>query len=227
MLRATQGLDGPFDERLKMTDTTQDLSQEQDQQQDQLEEVKNPAAVLKKNKELLSRNAAQSTQITEQATRITELEAQIQRLTEDNERLSKDFSEFHIRRPLARLAEEVSDLPDVWMAEFTKHYDLRPVEGDDLGIFDKEGNRCVWPKGHTDAGQPVQFTARDIWWMLCSDNLGGGKGSPESKRWWAMTRYLGPQGTGAPGSTGWRASPSPATESKKEAEAPKPAYGIR
>ncbi|GEM_PF-5051321 len=213
-----------------MTDTTQDLSQEQDQQQDQqqdqLEEVKNPAAVLKKNKELLSRNAAQSTQITEQATRITELEAQIQRLTHDNERLSKDFSEFHIRRPLARLAEEVSDLPDVWVAEFTKHYDLRPIEGDDLGIFDKEGNRCMWPKESSDAGKPVQFTARDVWWMLCQDNVRSNR-TPESKRWAAMMRYFGPQGTGAPGSTGWRASPSLATESKKEAEAPRPAYGIR
>lgn len=213
-----------------MTDNTQDLNQDQvqdqEQQIEQEVEVKNPAAVLKKNKDLLARNAAQSAHITEQATRITELEAQIQRLTEDNERLSKDFSELHVRRPLARLAEEISDLPDVWMAEFSKHYDLRPVENDDLGIFDKQGNRCVFPKGSVGEGEAVKFEVRDIWWMLCRENVWN-QATPESRRWGAMMRYFGPTGSGAVGSTSRRVSSPVTAESKNVAETPKTAYGIR
>lgn len=183
---------------------------------EQYDEVKNPAAVLKKNKELLAKNA-------ELTARIAELEGQLGDASTAQEKLQSEFADFHVRRPLARLAEEISPLSDVWMAEFSKHYDVNAVDGDELGIFHKDGKRCTVPKGSKGEGDPVKFTAKDIWWMLCRDNVGGA-GTPESKRWDALMHWHGPSGSGAPGSSG---SPAPAPAPQQPLNTPKKAFGIR
>ena len=185
---------------------------------EQHDEVKNPAAVLKKNKELLAKNA-------ELTTRIAELESKLGEATASQEKLQNDFADFHIRRPLARLAEEISPLPDIWMAEFSKHFDLKVVENDDLGIFHKDGTRCKEPgrKGEKGGGDPVKFTAKGVWWLLCRDYLGVSS-TPDSKRWVSMMHWHGPSGGGAPGSSGGSYEPS---KPKDPAPAPKKAFGIQ
>ena len=197
-----------------MTDTnTNPIDNIDNTPQPEQPEVKNPAAVLAKNKELLTKNA-------ELAARIAELEGQLTEAATNHEKLSNDFADFHIKRPLARLAEEISELPDVWMTEFSKSYDVKPVENDDLGIFTKDGKRCTIPEGRTNGGEPVKFTAQAVWWMLCDF-------SPESeaKRWRAMTNYMGPRGSGAPGSSGGFGRLAPTAPQKPQAQ--KPAFGIR
>ena len=209
-----------------MTDMTNtenteiDHSQQQEAapQTEQHDEVKNPTAVLKKNKELLSKNA-------ELTARIADLEAQLADAAAKHEKVANDFEDFHIRRPLARLAEEISPLPDIWLQEFSKHYDLKVVENDDLGVFLKDGTRCMGPgsKGEKGGGDPVKFTAEGLWWLLCRDHLGISS-TPESKRWVSMMHWFGPRGGGSPGSNGIRAAspaPQPAPQPKKKA------YGIQ
>jgi hypothetical protein len=186
-------------------------------------QIKDPGAVLAKNKELLSRNARLGEDLGSAQARIAELEAQIQSFAADYAEMQSKFSDFHIRRPLARLAEEISPIPDVWIAEFQKNYDVKAV-GDDLGIFTKDGQRCVTPKGWTGEGQPVKFTARDVWGMLAY--FVPDKSAPDVKRWAAMTNYFGPTGGGAPGS-----SSSAIHHSEAPVQGPKPAnspaFGLR
>lgn len=176
-------------------------------------EVKNPAGLAQKNRELLAKNA-------DLTARVAELEAQANQHATDMAALQADFDTFHIRRPLARLAEEISPLPDLWQAEFLKHYDLKP-EGDDLAIFTKKGKRCVVPEGYTRSGEPFKFNAKSIWEMLAY--LVPDKKAPEVARWHALMRYFGPSGGGASGLSGSRATTEPAPE----APAPRPPLGLR
>lgn len=149
--------------------------------------VKNPAGLLAKNKELLAKTA-------ELSGRIAELEAQAQSTATEYEELKSKFSDFHIRRPMAKLAEEISPIPDLWLAEFQKHFDVRAV-GDDLGIFTKDGERCTIPKNYIGGGKPVEFTAKSVWYML--EWYVPDRTAPEVRRWRAMMRCLGPTGSGA------------------------------
>ncbi|MCA0241121.1 MAG: hypothetical protein LCI02_09670 [Proteobacteria bacterium] len=163
------------------------------------DEVKNPAAVLLKNKELLARNA-------ELQARVTELEGQAQALTEAHSKLQADFADFHIRRPLARVAEQISPVPDLWMAEFSKLYDVRQV-GDDLRVFDKKtGEMCVVPEGTRTAGKPIDLTPESLWAFLdrgvSERSKKDSECDPQAARFNWLMRYLGPSGGGAVGSFG-------------------------
>lgn len=138
------------------------------------------------------------------------------------ENLKATFQDFHIKRPLARLAEEISPIPDVWTAEFTKKYKVE-AEGDDLRIFTLDGKPCLIPKGFTNAGQPIKFTASDVWGLLCwyvPDTK-----APEVKRMAAMTNYFGPRGTGAGSST--YSKPPGASLASKTDKAPAVPLGLR
>jgi len=180
-------------------------------------EVKNPAAVLAKNKELLAALSAANA-------RIAELEAQAAQFTADHDALKAEFDTFHIRRPLTRLAEEISPIPDVWRGEFLNHFDVKAV-GDDLGIFTKDGERCVIPKGYVGAGEPVKFDARAVWGMLAT--YVEDANAPNVKRWKAMMNYFGPQGSGARGSTGAVRPPSAPEMPKGATSNGTPALGLR
>lgn len=149
-------------------------------------------------------------------------EDQLQAALVEVENLKVAFQDFHIKRPLARLAEEISPIPDVWTAEFTKKYKVE-AEGDDLRIFTLDGKPCLIPKGFINAGQPIKFTASDVWGLLCwyvPDTK-----APEVKRMAAMTNYFGPQGSGAGSST--YSKPPGAPQTPKTDKAPAVPLGLR
>lgn len=187
-------------------------------------QVKDPGAVLAKNKELLSRNSKLGEDLSAAQARVAELEVQIQSSAAEHEELKSKFSDFHIRRPLARLAEEISDVPDLWTTEFLKHYEVKAT-GDDLGIF-KNGQRCVLAKGKIGAGEPYKFTSQDIWALLAFDVED--TGTPEVRRWRGLMNYFGPSGSGARGSThSTYTPPKPEPANAGADSTTKPQYGLR
>lgn len=189
------------------------------------DEVKNPAAVLLKNKELLARNA-------ELQARITELEGQAQALTEAHGRLQADFADFHIRRPLARVAEQISPVPDLWLAEFSKLYDVRQV-GDDLRVFDKKtGELCVVPADTRGAGKPIDLTPESLWAFLdrgvSSLSKKDSECDPQAARFNWLMRYLGTSGTGyVPSHSSGLSSAAPSAPAPGPEPASTPPLGLR
>ncbi len=185
-------------------------------------EVKNPAGLIAKSRALLARNA-------ELTARVTELEGQLQTAASEHEKLQASFNDFHIRRPLARLAEEVSSLPDLWIAELGRFYDIKAAD-DDIGVFTKDGKRCTWPAGYVNAGKPYAFTAADLWHLLAEPawRARGLKqpAEPQAARFADLMRYFGPSGSGATASA-YRGLTSH-TPTRDPAPTPAaPAFGLR
>lgn len=188
-------------------------------------EVKNPTGLLSKNKKLLANNA-------ELTARVAELEGQLAQAQEGHTKemetaqaeiakLKDDFDNFHTRHALQKLANAISDIPDLWTAEFSKRFKLEPVEGDEFGVFTLDGKRLEHTYGKW-AGQAVKAEAADLWTALNWPHADYSN-DPENARIGKLSRYFGPSGYGTAGSSSVSGSravpPTPAV--------PRPPLGLR
>jgi hypothetical protein len=116
--------------------------------------------------------------------------------------------------PLRRMAAELSDLPELWLAEFEKRYSVEADKNGELTILSKDGKPAIGKDG-----KPVAFTAHALWAMLTGGPASYGKGD-DGKLFATITRWHGPNGAGASGAssrgTAGFSTQEPQTKSKPE-----------
>lgn len=123
--------------------------------------------------------------------------------------------------PMRRMAAELSELPDLWLAEFQKRYDVQADgKNGELAILTKDGKPAMGKDG-----KPVPFTAHALWLMLTGGPSNYGKGDSE-KVFATLTRWLDPNGAGAniERGTGANAPVSAPQKSKQVSASP---FGLR
>lgn len=142
----------------------------------------------------------------------------------------EELKNFHLRAPLVKLANEISPLPDVFLAEFQRFYKIDMVD-DEIQIFTLDGERFLhnadrhisrggksWVEERD--GDPVKFEEEDIWRALT--NL---RDKAQRERWACMIRGTRAVGMGATGGRG--VGPSRTTPSTSAAPTKTPGLGLR
>lgn len=108
------------------------------------------------NADLLKKSRDRKAKVTEHETTIADLTA---RLTTAETALH----EATVGTPLRAMAVTVSPVPELWLAEFAKHYKVEMKDGK-LQVLDTDGKPAM------DGEQPVEFTAPAIIKLLTASD---------------------------------------------------------
>ena len=139
------------------------------------------AATIPNEIELLrTANAELSQKAKDRKAKVTELEGKLATA-------EASLREYQIDRPLRRLAEDISTIPDIWEMLFSKHYKLEMREGT-LTVLDSEGEPVK-----TADGSPVPFTSKALGDYVCSGD------SEAAKQFARLTIVTRASGSGADG----------------------------
>ncbi|NYF80571.1 hypothetical protein [Granulicella arctica] len=84
--------------------------------------------------------------------RITELETQVATLTTNLSASQTELQNITINTPLRTMAESLSVVPDIWIAEFKKHFKVELKDGK-LSVLNQDGEPAL-----AKDGKPVEFT---------------------------------------------------------------------
>jgi hypothetical protein len=96
--------------------------------------------------------------------------------------------------PLRRMAAELSELPELWLSEFQKRYDVQADDKGNLSILTKDGK----PTKDVN-GKPLEFEAHAVWRLLTGGASSYAK-SEDAKLFATLTKWHGAVGAGS-GST--------------------------
>jgi hypothetical protein len=88
--------------------------------------------------------------------RITELETQVATLTTNLNASQTALQDITVNAPLRQMAEAVSPVPDIWLAEFGKHYKAESKDGK-LSLLTIAGEPAL-----DSAGKPLEFTQSSL-----------------------------------------------------------------
>jgi hypothetical protein len=116
--------------------------------------------------------------------------------------------------PLRKMAATVSDVPELWLAEFAKYYTIDADKSDGKIIV-----TTLDGKPALDVhGKPVEFTPHGLYNLLASQAvIAGGRRDARSKIFAVLTRYFG--GSGGADLRGKQSGNKP--------REPKPQFGLR
>jgi len=144
--------------------------------------------------------------------RVTTLESEVVQLTEKADKATATMRAAVIDLPLSRIAVEVSPVPELWLTEFRKDYNIEANEDGSLSLLTKDGK----PVKARD-GKPLEFTHSGLYQLLVGVN-----GKAETERATVFKHIMKYSGAGRTASTHTRLSPTPAE--KKDAPV---AFGLR
>ena len=149
-----------------------------------------PDDVAAELERLRKANAELSTKARERKARIEELEtlnATLQTKTAEAEAARHDAL---VGVPLRKIAATVSPVPQLWLAEFAKHYKIEADTDGNLSVQTLDG------KPARDRNEKiVEFTPHGLWNLLASDAvITGGTKDERSKTFHHLMNYFGATG---------------------------------
>jgi hypothetical protein len=152
--------------------------------------------------------------------KIEELEASATGLQERVTVAEKARHDAIVGMPLRKLAEQVSELPSLWLNEFEKRYTVGADDKGALKLLTKDGKPV---KDSNDA--PVEVTPNGLWRLLTGGPTSYAKNG-DGKLFATLMKWNGPNGGGSGGQS--RGSyPPPSASGNKHAEAPKLGLGLK
>lgn len=178
-------------------------------------EVKNPAALLAKNRELLRELAEVKAEL--QAAQEGQKAAQ-----EAQSKAASDLYNFRVTEPFDRVMRELSHHPGLMAKAINDLLEVRLDESNNPVLFDKQGKPLTWTKKDKSGfGEEVSVSLnRDSLTEWINNAFEGNPDSPAAL-------MFKPQGTGAVGaSSGMRHQPTP-PKPATPAAVPTPQFGLR
>jgi methionyl-tRNA formyltransferase len=169
------------------------------------EQIDELEVLRRTNAELLKKSA-------DRKARILELEASTAELTTKLTTADTVIHEMTVGAPLKRMAESVSPVPEIWLAEFAKHFKVELKDGK-LAVLTLTGEPATNKKGES-----VEFTNAGIVGLVANSD------KDELKAFNVITIVSKASGGGATGSTGSGNFP---TETKPTAAKPTVHFGLR
>jgi len=122
--------------------------------------------------------------------------------------------------PLRRMAQQLSEFPELWLSEFQKRYDVQADGEGNLAILTKDGKPAK-----NASGKPVAFDANAIW-ALVTGGAGSYAKNEDAKMFATLTKWHGPSGAGSRGN-GTGANMDPDFEKKPKAPTVVTGLGLR
>lgn len=170
---------------------------EQTQQNDEVETLR------RTNSELVAKN-------TTRKSRIAELEAANAGLTSTLAERDATIHSITVGGPLKAMAERISQVPELWLEQFAKHYKLEMVNGE-LTLFSVADGKPVQHQG-----KPVPFETKALTELLTTGD------DVTAKAFRAIT--IASKASGGSSTGGSTATPKSTAATPK---APKPQFGLR
>ena len=137
--------------------------------------------------------------------RIAELEVSSVALQDKVTKAEAAIQDALIGAPLRRMAATVSDVPDLFLSEFAKHYAIAPDKDGNISVTTLDGKPAL-----DRDGKPVEFTPHSLYSLLASQAIvAGGTNDARSKTFAVLMKYFGASGAG-----GTRASSKQAPATK-------------
>jgi hypothetical protein len=168
----------------------------------------------KSNKSILSKSA-------ERKTRIAELETENATLKTKYEASEAKYTEAIVGVPLRALAEQISDVPKLWLEQFLQRYKVEAGEDGKPSIVNLDGTPVVVD------GAPIAFSANAVWTLVTGGATNYAK-DEDSKTFSTITRWQGASGGGANGSMrNSKGSMTGPAQPKKEEKNSEIHFGLR
>jgi len=122
--------------------------------------------------------------------RIAELELSAVALQEKVSNAETAAHDALIGVPLRRMASTVSDVPELFLSEFAKHYTIKTDNDGSISVTTLDGKTAL-----DRSGKPVEFTPHSLYSLLASQAVvAGGTGDARSKTFAVLMRYFGASG---------------------------------
>jgi len=118
-------------------------------------EVKNPTALLAKNRDLLRK--------------LSEAEAALQAAQEANSKLADGFYKVRITEPFEGIVREISPHPGLMAKTLKDWFDIRLDADNNPKLFNKQGEPLTWVKKSKDGDETVSVSlerASLLQWMI-------------------------------------------------------------
>lgn len=152
--------------------------------------------------------------------RIAELEADNVKLAERATVAEKARQNALVDIPLRKLAEEVSELPSLFLTQLDQNYSVEADESGALKLLTKDGKPV---KDSND--KPVEVTPNGLWKLLTGGPTNYAK-TEQTKMFAHLMKWCGPSGGGSGGPT--RSNyPQPFAADNKPVSAPKASLGLK
>jgi hypothetical protein len=153
--------------------------------------------------------------------RIAELEADNAKLEERVTVAERARHDALVSVPLRKMAEQVSELPSLWLGEFEKRYTVEADEKGALKLLTKDGQLV---KDSNDA--PVEVSPNGLWRFLTGGATSYAK-SEDGKMFATLMKWCGPSGAGSGGQSRGNFSPSTSAQPEKKPNVPTASLGLR
>jgi hypothetical protein len=123
-------------------------------------------------------------------TRIGELEIQAVALQDKATKAEAAIHDALVGAPLRRMASTVSEVPELFLNEFAKHYSIASDQDGNITVNTLDGKPA-----HDRNGKPVEFTPQSLYSLLASDAVvAGGSKDARSKTFATLMKYFGASG---------------------------------
>ena len=168
----------------------------------------------KANKSILSKSA-------ERKGRIAELETENAALKTKYEASEAKYTEAVVGVPLRALAESISDVPRLWLAQFLAKYKVEANEDAKPVVMNLDGTPVMVN------GEPISFSANAIWTLTTGGATDYAK-NDDAKTFAVISKWQGARGSGASGNgrSGNGSMTGPA-QPKKEEKKVELQFGLR
>lgn len=155
----------------------------------------------------------------ERKARIEELESQNAGLSSKIIAAEAQVQDALVGAPLRALAESISDVPKLWLAEFLKSYKVESTDGK-LAVLNLDGTPIL-------AGdKPVPFTPNGIWTLVTGGATNFGR-DETTATFAAITRWCGAKGSGASATSGGGSVHPPVSTPKAPPKSVETQFGLR
>jgi hypothetical protein len=148
--------------------------------------------------------------------RVTTLEGEALALTEKADKAESIMRATVIELPLARLSQEISNAPNLFLEELHRDFDFVAADNGEISLLTKDGKPVTDP-----SGKPVPLTHIGLYQLLA-----GKLNEPKSDRekvYATLMRYAG-----ASGGAGRKAASFPSSSSvENDSPKPLPSFGLK
>jgi hypothetical protein len=155
----------------------------------------------------------------ERKARIAELETENAALKTKADAAEAKAHEAVVGVPLRNFAEQISEVPTLWLSEFNKRFKVESKDGK-LAVLHSDGTPVLRD------GEPIPFTPNAIWTLLTGGATNYGK-DENSRIFAAITRWQGATGSGASPSNRGGGMNTPVSARKDEPQSEPQTFGLR
>jgi hypothetical protein len=155
----------------------------------------------------------------ERKARIAELETENAALKAKAGEADAKMHDATVGVPLRAMAAQVSEVPKLWLSEFSKYYKVGSADGT-LSVLKHDGSPVMVGES------PVPFTPNGLWTLLTGGAQNYGK-DEDTASFAAIMRWCGPTGSGASGINRGGSGNPPVSTHKAPKKSVETQFGIR